>query len=179
MSNLFAGIHILVEKPLRVGDFIKLETGQEGYVEDIGWRTTRVRMLPNNMVIIPNSRLSQSILTNYCLPEKRMSLLIPIGVSYSSDPEKIERILVEEAKQGTKDIPGLLAEPEPFVRFIPGFGESSLDFTLICQVREFVDQYLVQHELRKRIFKRFNEEGIEIPFPHRTVYIREEKEWKK
>ena len=179
LSNLFAGIHILVEKPLRVGDFIKLETGQEGYVEDIGWRTTRVRMLSNNMVIIPNSRLSQSILTNYCLPEKRMSLLIPIGVSYSSDPEKIERILVEEAKQGTKDIPGLLAEPEPFVRFIPGFGESSLDFTLICQVREFVDQYLAQHELRKRIFKRFNEEGIEIPFPHRTVYIREEKEWKK
>jgi len=179
LSNLFAGIHILVEKPLRVGDFIKLETGQEGYVEDIGWRTTRVRMLPNNMVIIPNSRLSQSILTNYFLPEKRMSLLIPIGVSYSSDPENIERILVEEAKQGTKDIPGLLAEPEPFVRFIPGFGESSLDFTLICQVREFVDQYLAQHELRKRIFKRFNEEGIEIPFPHRTVYIREEKEWKK
>src|SRR3990170_1893120 len=92
LSNLFAGIHILVERPLRVGDFIKLETGEEGYVEDIGWRTTRVRMLSNNMVIIPNSRLSQSILTNYCMPEKRMSLLIPIGVSYSSDPEKVERI---------------------------------------------------------------------------------------
>ncbi|MDO9585026.1 MAG: mechanosensitive ion channel [Syntrophales bacterium] len=89
LSNLFAGIHILMEKPLRVGDFVKLETGQEGFVEDIGWRTTKVRMLPNNMVIIPNSRLSQSILTNYCLPEKRLSLLIPIGVSYSSDPAKV------------------------------------------------------------------------------------------
>jgi small-conductance mechanosensitive channel len=65
------------------------------------------------------------------------------------------------------------------VRFIPGFGDSSLDFTLICQVKEFVDQYLAQHELRKRIFKRFKEEGIEIPFPHRTVYLREEKEWKR
>jgi small-conductance mechanosensitive channel len=179
LSNLFAGIHILMEKSLRVGDFVKLETGQEGYVDDIGWRTTKVRMLSNNMVIIPNSRLSQSILTNYYLPEKRMSLLIPIGVTYSSDPEKVERILIEEAKKGANDIPGLLADPEPFVRFIPGFGESSLDFTLICQVQEFVDQYLAQHELRKRIFKRFNKEGIEIPFPHRTVYLREEKEWKR
>lgn len=179
LSNLFAGIHILVEKSIRVGDFVRLETGQEGYIEDITWRTTRIRMLPNNMVIIPNSKLSQSIVTNYYLPEKRMSLLIPVGVSYASDPEKVERILVEEAKKAVGQIPGLLADPEPFVRFIPGFGESSLDFTLICQVREFVDQYLAQHELRKRIFKRFNEEGIEIPFPHRTVYLREEKEWTK
>jgi small-conductance mechanosensitive channel len=179
LTNLFAGIHILVEKSIRVGDFIRLETGQEGYVEDITWRTTRIRMLPNNMVIIPNSKLSQSIVTNYYLPEKRMSLLIPIGVSYSSDPEMVERILIEEAKKAVGEIPGLLGDPEPFVRFIPGFGDSSLDFTLICQVQEFVDQYLAQHELRKRIFKRFQEEGIEIPFPHRTVYLREEKEWRK
>jgi small-conductance mechanosensitive channel len=179
LANLFAGIHILVEKSIRVGDFIRLETGQEGYVEDITWRTTRIRMLPNNIVIIPNSKLSQSIVTNYYLPEKRMSVLIPIGVSYSSDPEKVERILIEEAKKAVGEIPGLLGDPEPFVRFIPGFGESSLDFTLICQVREFVDQYPVQHELRKRIFRRFKEEGIEIPFPHRTVYLREEKDWQR
>ena len=178
LANLFAGVHILMEKSIRVGDFIKLESGQEGYVDDITWRTTRVRMLPNNMVVIPNSKLAQSVVTNYYLPEKRMSLLISIGVSYSSDPEQVERILVEEAKQGAKDIPGLLADPEPFVRFIPGFGDSSLDFTLICQVKEFTDQYLAQHELRKRIFKRFQKEGIEIPFPHRTVYLREEKDWK-
>lgn len=179
LANLFAGIHILMEKSIRVGDFVKLETGQEGYVEDITWRTTRVRMLPNNIVVIPNSKLAQSVVTNYYLPEKRMSLLIPIGVSYSSDPEKVEKILVEEAKKAIGEIPGLLGEPEPFVRFIPGFGDSSLDFTLICQVQEFVDQYLAQHELRKRIFKRFKEEGIEIPFPHRTVYLREEKDWQK
>ncbi len=179
LANLFAGIHILVEKSIRVGDFIKLETGQEGYVEDITWRTTRVRMLPNNIVVIPNSKLAQSVVTNYYLPEKRMALLIPIGVSYSSDPEKVEKILVEETKKAVREIPGLLGEPEPFVRFIPGFGESSLDFTLICQVREFVDQYPVQHELRKRIFKSFKEEGIDIPFPHRTVYLREEKDWRQ
>jgi small-conductance mechanosensitive channel len=179
LANLFAGIHILMEKSIRVGDFVRLETGQEGYVEDITWRTTRVRMLPNNIVVIPNSKLAQSVITNYYLPEKRMSLLVPIGVSYSSDPVKVEKVLVEEAKKAVGEVPGLLGEPEPFVRFIPGFGESSLDFTLICQVKEFVDQYLAQHELRKRIFKRFQEEGIEIPFPHRTVYLREEKEWQK
>lgn len=145
LANLFAGIHILVEKSIRVGDFVKLETGQEGYVEDITWRTTRIRMLPNNMVIIPNSKMAQSIVTNYYLPEKRMSLLIPVGVSYSSDPEKVEKILVEEAKKAVGEVPGLLGEPEPFVRFIPGFGDSSLDFTLICQFGETVALKILRH----------------------------------
>lgn len=178
LANLFAGIHILVEKSIRVGDFIKLETGQEGYVEDITWRTTRIKMLPNNMVVIPNNKLAQSIVTNYYLPEKRMSLSIPVSVSYNSDIDKLERILTEEAKKAVGEVSGLLGDPEPAVRFIPGFGESSLDFTLVCHVREFADQIPVQHEIRKRIFKRFKEEGIEIPFPQRTVYLREEKDWK-
>jgi len=179
LANFFAGVHILVEKSVRVGDFIKLESGQEGYVADITWRTTRVRMLPNNIVVIPNSKLAQSIVTNYYLPEKRMSLLLPVGVSYDADPEQVERILLEEAKNGIEEIPGLMKDYEPLVRFSPGFGDSALEFTLICQVREFVDQYAAQHELRKRIFKRFKNEGIDIPFPHRTVYLREEKDWKK
>ncbi len=175
LANLFAGIHILVEKSIRVGDFIKLETGQEGYVEDITWRTTRIKMLPNNMVVIPNNKLAQSIVTNYYLPEKRMYLSIPLSVSYNSDIDKLERILTEEAKKAVEEISGLLGDPEPAVRFIPGFGESSLDFTLACHVREFTDQFPVQHELRKRLFKRFKEEGIEIPFPQRTVYLRGDK----
>ncbi len=93
-------------------------------------------MLPNNMVVIPNNKLSQSIVTNYCLPEKRMSLQLPVSVSYGSDPEKVESVLVEEAKKLAGNVPGLLADPEPFVRFIPGFGDSSLDFTLICRPRK-------------------------------------------
>jgi len=174
LANLFAGIHILIEKPVRVADYIRLESGQEGYVADIGWRTTRIRMLPNNMIVVPNVKLAESIVTNYCLPEKRMSLLIPVSVGYESDPSRVERVLLEEAARATGEVPGLLAEPAPFVRFIPGFGESSLDFTLIVQVSEFVDQYLVQHELRKRIFARFQKEGVEIPFPQRVVHMRAE-----
>jgi len=175
LENLFAGIHIMAEKTVRVGDFIRLETGQEGYVEDISWRTTRIRMLPNNMIVIPNSKLAQSIVVNYFLPEKTMSFQIPISVSYDSDPELVEKILIEEVKKAIKEVPGLLSEPSPVVRFIPGFGESSLDFTLVCHVKEFVDQYPVQHELRKRIFKRFQQEGIEIPFPQRVVWLKNEK----
>lgn len=172
LENLFAGIHIMTEKTIRIGDFIRLENGQEGFVEDISWRTTRIRMLPNNMIIIPNSKLAQSIVINYFLPEKRMSLQIPISVSYSSDPEKIQNILIDETKKASKEIPALLSEPEPNVRFIPGFGENSLDFTLICHVSEVTDQFLVQSELRKRIFRRFKEEGIEIPFPQRVVWLK-------
>jgi len=175
LENLFAGIHIMAEKTVRVGDFIRLETGQEGYVEDISWRTTRIRMLPNNMIVIPNSKLAQSIVVNYFLPEKTMSFQIPISVSYDSDPELVEKILIEEVKKAIKEVPGLLSEPSPVVRFIPGFGESSLDFTLVCHVKEFVDQYPVQHELRKRIFKRFQQEGIEIPFPQIVVWLKNEK----
>jgi small-conductance mechanosensitive channel len=172
LSNLFAGFYITVANQVRVGDYIKLDSSDEGYVTDIGWRSTSIRTLPNNIVLVPNAKLAQAIVTNYHLPESRMSLLIPIGVSYDCDPDFIEDILVEEAVKGAREIPGLLEEPAPFVRFIPGFGDSSLNFTLICQVKEFVDQYLAQHELRKRIFKRFRKEGVEIPFPIRTVYMK-------
>lgn len=173
LSNLFAGFYVSVAGQVRVGDYIKLETGEEGYVVDISWRSTTMRALPNNLIVVPNAKLAQAIVTNYHLPEKRMSLLLPVSVSYDCDPDAVERILIEEALSGAREIPGLLAEPSPFVRFIPGFGSSSLDFTLICQVAEFVDQYPVQHELRKRIFKRFRQEGIEIPFPIRTLYMRD------
>lgn len=172
LSNLFAGFYVSLAGQVRVGDYIKLETGDEGYVTDISWRSTTLRALPNNLIVVPNSKLAQVIVTNFYLPEKRMSLPLRVSVSYDSDPDAVERILVEEAISGTREIPGLLADPAPFVRFIPGFGDSSLDFTLICQVAEFVDQYSVQHELRKRIFKRFQREEIEIPFPIRTIYVR-------
>ncbi len=172
LANLFAGFYVSIAGQVRVGDYIKLDSGFEGYVADVAWRSTTIRALQNNLIIVPNSKLAQAVVTNYHLPEKRMSLLIPIGVSYDCDPEEVERILVDEALKGAEDIPGLLRDPEPFVRFIPGYGTSSLDFTLICQVAEFVDQYSVQHEMRKRILRRFRAAGIEIPFPIRTVYLR-------
>ncbi len=175
LANFFAGLYIVADQPVRVGDYIKLDSGDEGYVEKVGWRSTRIRTLSNNIIIVPNQKLAQSIVTNYFLPEKRMSLLMNIDVSYDTDPRKVEQVLVEVAAKATDEVEGLLKEPAPFVRFIPGFMDFSLRFTLICQVREFVDQYYVQHELRKRIYDRFKQEGIEIPFPVRTVYLRDAK----
>jgi len=172
LSNLFAGFYVSLAGHVKVGDYLRLDTGDEGYVTDINWRSTTLRALANNLIVVPNAKLAQVIVTNFNLPEKRMSLLVPVSVSYDSDVEQVERILLEEAMAGTKEIRGLLAEPGPAVRFIPGFGASSIDFTVICQVAEFVDQYFVQHELRKRIFRRFRLERIEIPYPVRTVYMK-------
>ena len=174
LSNLFAGIHILMERSIRVGHFIRLESGEEGYVTDIGWRTTRLRLPPNNVVIIPNNKLAQTRILNYDLPDKTMALQIPVSVGYESDLDLVQRMLLEEATRDIGQVPGLLANPAPAVRFIPGFGQSSLDLTLVVSVREFADQALVQHELRLRILKRFRADGVEIPFPSRTVYVYDE-----
>ncbi len=165
LTNLFAGMHLLADRPIRVGDYVKIANDVEGFVIDVGWRSTRVRMLPNNIVVVPNKRVAESVITNFDLPESRLSLPVNVSVSYASNPDHVERVLIEEATRATREVPGLLAEPAPFVRLIPGFGAYSLDFTLICQVASFVDQFLAQHELRKRILRRFRAEGIEIPLP--------------
>jgi small-conductance mechanosensitive channel len=165
LSNLFAGMHILADRPIRVGDYVKIAGEVEGFVVDLGWRSTRVRMLANNVVVVPNKKVAESIIVNYDLPEPRMGMSIQVGVGYDSDPDHVERVLVEEALAAARDVPGLLADPAPSVRLIPGFGDYALNFSLNVQVATFVDQYLAQHELRKRILRRFRREGIEIPFP--------------
>jgi small-conductance mechanosensitive channel len=126
-------------------------------------------------VVVPNKKVAESVIVNYDLPEPRLALLIRVSVGYASDPDHVERVLVDEATKAAGQIPALLREPAPVVRFIPGFGESSLDFTLICQVASFVDQYVVQHELRKQLLRRLRAEGIEIPYPVRTVELRSER----
>lgn len=172
LSNLFAGFYVAVARQVRLNDYIKLNTGEEGYVTDITWRSTMIRTLGNNLIIIPNSKLAQAVVTNYYLPEKRLSIQVQVGVSFGSDTEKVERALRDEALRASGSVPGMLNHPAPEVRFDPGFGISSLRYTVSCQVAEFADQFPVKHELRKRILRRLQEEGIEMPFPTRTVYVR-------
>jgi small-conductance mechanosensitive channel len=160
LSNLFAGFYVSVAGHIRVGDLVQLETGQRGYVTDIGWRSTTLRERNNNLIVIPNNKLSQSTVTNYHLPERRMALPIAIGVSFDADLEKVERVLLEIAQ--TADVPGLLKDPAATVLFV-GFSERAMDFNVICQIADFEDQFRVQHELRKRIVERFRKEGIVIP----------------
>ncbi len=174
LSNLFAGLQVILSKQVRRGDYIKLESGEEGYVEDITWRNATIRQLPNNLVIIPNSKLSGAIVTNYDAPEPEMSVLVDLGVAYNSDLEKVERVTIEVAKEVMREVDGGVPTFEPFIRYHT-FGDSSINFTAILRAREFVNQYVLRHEFVKRLHKRFNEEGIEIPFPIRTVYMGGEK----
>lgn len=171
LSNLFAGFYVSLAGQMRLGDFIQLDSGQQGHVTDIGWRSTTLRDRANNLIVIPNNKLAQSIVINYHLPEGRFLLRIPVSVSYASDPDHVERVLVDTAREAVGAVPGLLANPEPTVLFLPGFGDCSLDFTLICYVVNYDAQFRVQHELRKRILRRLREEGIVIPFPTRTIEI--------
>jgi small-conductance mechanosensitive channel len=170
LTNLFAGVHILMGKGIRVGDYIEVDNGIKGYVTDISWRATRIRTLPNNIVIIPNAKLSQTTVTNYYLPDKEMAVLVQVGVHYDSDLQHVERVTCEVGKEVMREVQGGVSTFDPFIR-CHTFSDSSINFTVILRGKEFVDQYLITHEFIRRLHGRFKKEGIIIPFPIRTVYL--------
>jgi small-conductance mechanosensitive channel len=174
LSNLFAGFYMAVANQIRLGDYIRLNTGEEGYVTDIGWRSTVIRTLSGNLIIVPNNKLAQAIVTNFNLPEKRMGVSIQVNVTQDSDPDRVEQLLLEEALRAVEEVPGLMAEPAPGVALDPGFGDWALSFTLSYTVTDFARQSAVRHALRKRILKRLRAERIAVPFPTRTVWLRGE-----
>ncbi len=173
LSNLFSGFHIIVSRQVKIGDYVKLDTGEEGYVTDITWRTTKIKMLQNNVVLVPNEKLTKAIVTNFYLPDKEIAVLVNLGVHYNSDLKKVERVTCDVAKEVMREIPGGVPEFDPFIRY-GGFGDFSINFTLILRAREFVDQYLVKHEFIKRLHERYTKEGITIPYPIRTVIYEKE-----
>lgn len=173
LSNLFSGFHVLMARQIRIGDYIKLESGEEGYVTDINWRTTKIKMLPNNVVLIPNAKLAQAIIVNYYLPEKEMAVLVNLGVHYKSDLKKVERVTCEVAKEVMKEVTGGVPEFEPFIRY-NAFADFSINFTVILRAREFVDQYLIKHEFIKKLHERYNAENIVIPYPIRAINYEQE-----
>ncbi len=174
LANLFAGFHLLVEKSIRVGDFVKLESGQEGCVEDITWRTTRVKTPASNTVVIPNKKLAQSVVVNYSLPAEEMGISLAVHVPYGADYDNIESLLVEEAKKAASELPGLVEGQAPSVSF--DSAESWVECSLNLSVKRFIDQYGVKSALRKRILRRLSIEGIETVFPTKTVYVKEARD---
>lgn len=170
LSNLFAGLHITLAKPLRIGDFVELENGVQGFVIDIGWRSTKLREPLNNEVIVPNARLVEMIAKNFSLPETDQTILVPIGVSYGADLAKVERIALEVAREIIGRLPEAASSFEPIVRF-NAFADSSINFNLIFRARLFTDRGVIIHELIKALKQRFDAEGIEIPFPQRVVHM--------
>ena len=173
LANIFSGLHLILSKQLRLDDYIKLSTGEEGRVTDITWRfTTIVPAGGGNMIVIPNQKIASSNITNYSMPRKDIVISIPVGVAYDSDLDKVERVTLDVAKevmaQIDKDV-----KMEPAVRFHT-FGESSIDFNVVLHSSYFEHQFLLKHEFIKALTRRYREEGIEIPYPTRTVLQPEE-----
>jgi small-conductance mechanosensitive channel len=174
LENFFSGISILMDKPIKVGHFISLDSGEEGYVVKIGWRSTWVRVLPNNIVIIPNKNLIESKIVNYYYPETEMSVLMQVGVHYDSDLQQVEEVTIDVAKKVLSAVSGGVETFEPFIRYHT-FNNSSIDFSVILRAKEFVDGYLIKHEFIKALRKRYKEEGITIPYPIRALNYAQEK----
>jgi len=171
LANFFAGVFITLAGQIRVGDYVKLDSGHEGYVVDFSWRATRLRMLANNLILVPNAKLSQAIVVNHHLPSPDLAVLVEVGVDYASDLKHVERVVMETGAEVMREVAGGVPAFEPFIRYHT-FGDSSIDFTVILRATEFVDQYLIKHEFIKRLHARFNQEGIVIPFPIRTMIAR-------
>lgn len=170
LANFFAGIYLLIDKPVRVGDFVKVDDSTEGVVDRIGWRSTLLRQLSNNTVVIPNNKLLTSQLINFNLVESECLLGLPIGVAYSANLEQVESVLLEVAKEVLKAEKIYSESVPPVVRF-RSFGESSVDLSLVVQLKDIQQQAVVRHQLIKAVHAAFLQKGIDIPFPQRTLHF--------
>jgi small-conductance mechanosensitive channel len=168
LTNFFAGMHILLERPFHIGHFIQLEDGHEGHVLDIGWRTTRVRNLQDDVIVVPNSKIAGSTILNYHMPIPRSRVTLEVGVAYDSDPDKVRDVIVEEVKKATVDLEYLLDTPEPHALLLR-FGEYSLQFEVRFFVTDIARKNAALDEMHRRILRRFRAEGIDIPYPVHTV----------
>ena len=170
LANLFSGINILVAKQIKIGDFVKLSTGEEGHVVDMNWRNTTIKTGSENMVVIPNQKFASSTITNYAQPFAECSIAIPIGVGYDSNLDQVEAVTVRVAKEILREVEGGINDFEPVVRY-NSFAESSINFNVILRVKTITDQHLIRHAFIKRIHTQYRQEGINIPFPTRTVNL--------
>ena len=169
LSNFFAGVHILSDKPIRVKDFIELDKDTYGIVEDIGWRSTRIRLLTDNLLIIPNGKLSESNIINYSMPKQDFSIWVPCGVAYESDLKKVEKVSLEVAKKIQETIPGAVKDFDPIFRY-KEFGDSNINFLTILRIEEPMARFVVRNEFIKALKERYDKEKIEISWPIRKIY---------
>lgn len=159
LANFFAGIHIVVEAPISIGDFIQLSSGEEGTVTDIGWRTTRVLTTSNNIIVIPNEKITSSILTNYALPEPPQMAEVIVSTALSVDVQRVVAICVETAAATE----GVLPDFEPLVICDPGVLPTHLQMKLIVRVADRLQRGMVQSRVRFALLERFRQEGIALP----------------
>ena len=168
LSNLFSGMFMVSEGEMNEGDFIELDGGPSGFVVDVSWRSTKIRDRFNNLIMIPNSKIMESIMTNYVSQSTVVTIIVPCGVSYESNLEEVERVSLKVANGVREEVEEAVDDFDPVVRF-SDFGESNIDFNVIMQASDRLGSFVVKHELIKRLHSRFRQEGIEINYPVRKL----------
>ncbi len=174
LSNLFAGVSIIMDAPYKTGDFIILDSGERGVVTDIGLRSTRILTRDDIEITIPNGVIGNGKIINEAGgPTSQHRIRVAIGVAYGSDVDQVIEVLENVAAENND----ALATPAPRVRF-RSFGESSLDFELLVWIAKPIDRGRVKHELNCAVYKALNNNNIEIPYPQRDVHVRTMSEQK-
>ena len=173
LANTFAGSYVLSDGSIRVGDFIELDGGPSGWVDDIGWRATRIQTFDNNMVIVPNSTLADATVTNFDTGEPPVGAPVLCGVAYEEDLEAVEAIVIEVLEGIIRDLPEADPGYEPLLRF-QAFGESNVDFLIKLRATNRRDVGRLQHEMIKRVHTRLAAEGITINYPARRLFLKQD-----
>ncbi len=169
LANMIAGIFIMVDRPFRIGDRVKLESGEMGDVIDIGLRSTKIATFDHTVLIVPNSMMAKSRLTNYCYPDERINIKMTISVAYGTDTKKAKELILEIVR----NTEGVVAEPEPSIYFTK-MSDFSLDFLVIAWTDHYRNQFSIKCQLLENIYNGLTEAGIEIPFPTQTLYLKKE-----
>lgn len=170
IANFFGGISLFMDKPFKIGDYVILDQGERGEVVEIGIRSTRIKTRDDVLITIPNSIIANTKIINESAPVPKFRVRIPVSVAYGSDIDFVEKILLEVASGNAN----VVQEPESRVRF-RAFGDSALNFELLCWIKEPALRGRTIHELNSGIYKKFNEAGIRIPFPQRDVHVYKEQ----
>ncbi len=169
LNNLVSGVSLTISQRLSPGDWIRLPSGIEGKVTDIQWDVTIVRQLANNIIVMPNKLMTEAEITNYDRPDPKLRVAVAVGVSYDSDLEHVEKVTLEEAQLIMHQLNGDRVAGTPLINYHT-FADFSINFNVILWATKYDEQYLLRHEFIKRLHQRYNDEGIVIPFPIRTLH---------
>jgi len=172
LANLFAGTYVMTEGVITTGDYIQLENGLKGYVVEVGWRSTRIRDWRNNLVVVPNAKFAETIITNYQQPNNAVNVYFECGTSYDSDLYRVEEICHEVMDTIIGTHPMAIKEYGEYFAF-DNFGDSNVNFWLFVQATDRWGSFVVQSDMMKLLHKRFKEEGIVINYPVRTLQFPE------
>ena len=172
LSNFLAGTYVVSDSVIRRGHYIMLDSGHEGLVEDIGWRTTKIRHWQGNLIVMPNSKLADAVVTDFEAAEPAKVFAVACGVSYDSDLDKVERVALEVANEIVRTCPEAAKDHVPVVRF-KEFGESNIDFTVVLKSVDRVCLFPLKHQFIKALHRRFKQEGITIEYPVRKLVFSE------